>query len=126
MTVAGWHPLIPILSSVALGVAGQLVLKSGIVGLVERDRRAAASYRLYLAAATSSRIWLGFALYAVSLLLWLVALSLVDLSYAYPFLSLSYALVLAGSGLALREEVSTRRLLGVIAICLGVAVVATG
>ena len=55
---------------------------------------------------------------------WLVALSRVELSYAYPFISLSYVLVLLASTTLFKEQVSPLRMLGVAAICLGIYVVA--
>jgi multidrug transporter EmrE-like cation transporter len=110
------HPVVFILISVLLGVAGQLLLKTGVgqVGLLAR--------RLWC----SPLIWGGLAVYGVGTLFWLISLSRVELGYAYPFLSLSYVLIVASSWLVLGERVSTSRLLGVAAICCGVAVVAGG
>jgi multidrug transporter EmrE-like cation transporter len=119
------HPVFLICASVVLGVIGQLVLKTGVARLgplalsngqaVDTARHIAANYR----------IWSGLGLYGVSTFLWLVALSQVDLGYAYPFISLSYVLILIASWALFREEVSALRLFGVLAICFGVYV-ATG
>jgi drug/metabolite transporter (DMT)-like permease len=63
-------------------------------------------------------------IYAFSVLFWLVGLSRVPLSYAYPFLSLSYVVILAASYFVLGEQVSVLRLAGVGLICGGVISVA--
>ena len=51
---------------------------------------------------------------------WLVALSRVDLSYAYPFASLSYVVMLTASWLLFNENITSLRLLGTVVIGLGV------
>jgi drug/metabolite transporter (DMT)-like permease len=73
--------------------------------------------------ATSPWVILGLAIYASGTFFWLVALSRVELSFAYPFASLSYVLILAASWAFLGETVSLLRLAGVVTICLGVLIV---
>jgi drug/metabolite transporter (DMT)-like permease len=119
-------PIGVILASVALGVIGQMLLKAGLnrigpLGLREQGV-AAVAWRI----ASNPRIWGGLGLYGVSLLFWLAALSQVELGYAYPFISLSYVLILVASWAIFREEVSWWRMIGVVAVCLGVFVVARG
>jgi drug/metabolite transporter (DMT)-like permease len=53
----------------------------------------------------------------------MVVLSRVDLSFAYPFISLNFVFVLAGSALLLHEHVPANRFLGAALIILGVLVV---
>jgi multidrug transporter EmrE-like cation transporter len=54
----------------------------------------------------------------------LVVLSRVDISYAYPFLGLSFVLVTLWGHLVLFEDLNIFKVLGVASICLGVALVA--
>ena len=54
------------------------------------------------------------------------ALSQVELGYAYPFISLSYVLILIASKALFGEELSAMKLFGVASICLGVLVIAGG
>jgi multidrug transporter EmrE-like cation transporter len=54
----------------------------------------------------------------------LMALSRVDLSFAYPFLSISYVLVLAAGYFWFGESVNATRILGVALICFGTFFVA--
>jgi multidrug transporter EmrE-like cation transporter len=54
----------------------------------------------------------------------LVVLSRVDISYAYPFLGLSFVLVTLWGHMVLFEDLNIFKVLGVASICLGVALVA--
>ena len=56
---------------------------------------------------------------------WLVALSRVELSYAYPFASLSYVLMLAASWFLFRENITAVRLLGTVVVGIGVFLIST-
>lgn len=113
-----------ILLSTVLGVGGQLLLKHGMTRLGAQTLSPSNVGEVGLRIATSPWVILGIAVYVSGTFFWLVALSRVDLSYAYPFASLSYVLILASSWLLLGEAVSVLRLLGVVAICLGVFIVA--
>src|SRR5262245_32386973 len=118
--------VLPILGSVLFGVAGQLVLKVGVSSLgpiALGDNRLLATIRRVL-----FHPWIvaGFAFYGLGMLLWLVALSQVELGYAYPFISLSYVLILFASWAFFGEEFSAMKLFGVASICLGVIVIAGG
>jgi len=63
---------------------------------------------------------LGMACYALSIFLWLLVLSRVDVGYAYPMLSVGY-IVTAVAGRALfGEMLGISRLSGILFICLGV------
>jgi multidrug transporter EmrE-like cation transporter len=119
-------PIVLIVTSVALGVVGQLMLKSAISRgtgqLVALVGPATAISRI----ATNPGIWAGLAVYGVGTFLWLVALSQVELGYAYPFISLSYVLILVASWALFGEGLSWWKVGGVAAICLGVCVVAAG
>jgi drug/metabolite transporter (DMT)-like permease len=69
-------------------------------------------------------IVLALAVTVTGTFFWLIALSRVDLSFAYPFASLNYVAVVAGSWWLLGESLSGVRLLGVLAIGLGVCLIA--
>jgi len=53
-----------------------------------------------------------------------MALSRVDISFAYPFLSVSYVLVLIASYFWFGESINTARIAGIGLICLGTVFVA--
>jgi len=69
---------------------------------------------------TEPFVLLGLFLYAVSTIFWLIVLSRVDLSYAYPMISIGYVLILVLSWVFLSEHISLVRVLGVLLICGGV------
>jgi drug/metabolite transporter (DMT)-like permease len=116
-------PYVPfILIAVTLGVVGQLFIKKGLnaLGYVNFSAGLFSAYlRIYL----SPFVILGSLLYFFSIFFWLYALSKVDLSFAYPFLALSYVLILFASWWLLGENVSFLRWIGVLIICSGVLLV---
>jgi drug/metabolite transporter (DMT)-like permease len=69
---------------------------------------------------TCPHVVIGLVLYGCGMVFWLVALSRVDLSYAYPFASVSYVGVLAASWFLFDEHIALRRLLGTAVVGLGV------
>lgn len=62
----------------------------------------------------------------LAFLCWMAAMTKFDLSYAYPFMSLSFVLVLALSALFFHEPVTIAKALGVIFIMVGIIIGAQG
>ena len=113
-----------ILLSVMLAAVAQVTLKSG-VNRVTADtddalRLDAGSLRVL---AASPVVWAGLALFALSAIVWLVVLSRATLSFAYPFASLSYVLILLLGHFVLHEQVTPLRLAGVALVIAGVVLV---
>ena len=67
-------------------------------------------------------IWLGIIMYLASFIIWITALSHVELSIAYPIGSTSYILVPIIAIIFLHETVPLLRWAGIIAIVLGIIV----
>ena len=113
-----------ILAAVFLGAAGQLLLKAGTnaIGAFAFDAQglAAAGMRL----AVEPRVLAGVVAYAVSLLAWVLALSRVPVSIAYPMVSLGYVLTVLAAWWWLGESLTAQRLAGVGLIVIGVLLVA--
>ncbi|MCC7352237.1 MAG: EamA family transporter [Anaerolineae bacterium] len=109
--------------AIVFNVAGQLAMKRGMteVGFItgELARLPAMAVRAF----TTPHVLLGFVAYFVSAVLWLIVLSRVELSLAYPVVSLGYVLVVLTSWLLLGEQVNLLRWLGVFVICVGVYLV---
>ncbi len=63
---------------------------------------------------------IGIFFYAISALFWMMALTKVELSVAYPMLSIGYILIFVISILLFNEPFKLVRLLGIILIVLGV------
>jgi drug/metabolite transporter (DMT)-like permease len=79
---------------------------------------------LILAVAREAWVWLWGTCFVVATALWLLAVQRLDLSYAFPLLSVGYILVNLLSVLFFRERVDGMRWLSVVIISLGVVLIA--
>lgn len=100
------------------------MLKAGMnqVGSVELGDIDAVA-RLVLKVFLTPALLTGVLLYILSSFFWLIGLSQVELSYAYPFVGLAYVLVVLFSWLFLKESVTLIRWAGVMLIVAGVFLV---
>jgi multidrug transporter EmrE-like cation transporter len=116
-----------ILFSVLLNASAQLFLRKGMAA-----KTLAYRHDLVAAAQDAMRIvldpWVmsGLACYAISIVSWMAVLSKVDVSYAYPFLSVGYVVVVVAAYFLFREPMGVAKILGVGLICIGVMLVARG
>ncbi len=117
--------LLLVLFSVACGVLGQVALKTGMTQ-VGRIGDAQTAYLLDTAwrVLTTPMVLIGLASYGLGAVAWLVVLSRLDLSFAYPFLALNFVLITLASRFVLGEAVPPLRWIGVLIICCGAMVVA--
>jgi drug/metabolite transporter (DMT)-like permease len=116
--------IIYILISVVGGAAGQVLLKMGMNSLGPLTLSAGQFLRILWSMATNLYVIIGLAIYMLGVVFWLAAISRVDLSFAYPFASLSYVLMLLVSWGIFGEKISLLRLAGTIVICVGVLIIA--
>lgn len=116
-----------ILFSISIAVAGQILLKIGInrIGIVNFSNLDALK-QLFFGVIKSPLVISGLFLYVISAAIWLVVLSAVDLSFAYPFIGLTYVMVLVLSRFILKEDVNLIRWAGAIIITIGVIVISRG
>lgn len=114
-------PYILLAINIVLGVAGQFLIKFGVnkVGGLEE----LGLVKFLMQSFLSPFIFSGLAVYGFSAVLWVILLSKLDLSIAYPALSVGYVLILLISALFLREQVSLLRFAGVLLIMAGIVVV---
>lgn len=114
-------PLLIVFVAICFSVTGELFLKAGMnqIGAFGFDNLLPSLGRIV----THPRILVGFASIGVGAVFWLAALARVELSWAYPMLSLGYVLVLLLSAAFLGESVSAVRWIGVIVIVVGVILV---
>ncbi|NEZ46107.1 transporter [Clostridium niameyense] len=112
-----------ILTSVFLGALGQVLVKYGAVNL---DLNFTGKYLIQsiLSILKNLPVMLGIISYGISFLLWIKVLSKVELSYAYPMVSLGYVLVMIFSYFLFKENITPLRILGIACIILGVILVA--
>lgn len=122
------NPIVLLLINVVLGSAGQIALKQGVTSLggLSGGSGLLGMFTGALRAIATPYVFLGFALYGISSLLWLNILSQVRLSIAYPMISLSYVVVVLLSSVFLKEKVNPITLGGLLLICLGVSLIGFG
>ncbi len=109
-----------LLITVGLNVAGQLLMKQGMSQVGAIHGNLAVIAESVLRAFLNPYVIGGVGAYGLSSIFWLILLSRVDLSYAYPALSLGYVLITLVSAFLLGEDVSNMRWLSVAVICVGV------
>lgn len=111
-----------ILLSVALAAVAQLALKTGMNEVAAKLTPETFSLNGPSLKALVSQpfVWAGLALFGVSAIVWLVVLSRASLSFAYPFASLTYVLILVFDQFVLDDEVPPLRWGGVAFIGIGI------
>lgn len=114
--------IVLILISVFLGAIGQVLVKYGAVNL---NLNFTIKYLVpsILSILKNLPVMLGVISYGLSFLLWIKVLSKVELSYAYPMVSLGYIITMVFSYFLFKENISFIRILGVAFIMLGVILV---
>lgn len=116
-----------IVATVVTAVGGQLLLKAGMKQVGEVNVADLAQLRhLIVEVLTRPAVVVGLVLYALSAVCWLGVLSRLDLSYAYPIVSVSYALVPLLAWMFLNEQIPPLRWLGIVIVCIGVIVISRG
>lgn len=112
------------LLAVALNAGAQLLLRSSMQTITG----GVASFSHFLVLLprlmTTPLILAGFACYALSVGLWLVVLSRLPVSIAYPLQSLGYVMVVIFAHILLGESLSARKLLAITLIVTGVFILA--
>jgi drug/metabolite transporter (DMT)-like permease len=113
-----------ILASIIASVAGQYVLKTGAgqlgtLGVEQAHNGLAIAFK----AATNPWIIGGLGCYALGAVSWIVVLTRVPLSWAYPILALNQILILLVAWLFLGETVSAQRWCGALLVVAGVIMV---
>jgi drug/metabolite transporter (DMT)-like permease len=101
-------------------VAGQLVTKHGTNNLGQMPTNVQDGAIFLFKALANIYVITGFVFAFVASLSWIAAVSKLELSFAYPFMSLNFVFVLLLSAIIFHEQINMTRLIGVAAICVGV------
>lgn len=112
-----------LLVAVALAATGQLILKNGMN--LAKAHAADTGRSMALVAATSPWILGGLVVFGVSAIAWLITLSRVPLSVAYPFNALGYVVILVASSVILNERTNIWTWMGTLLVVSGLIVVVT-
>lgn len=115
-----------ILLSISIAVGGQLLLKIGMNRIGVDPTGLAEIKTLFIGVVKSPVVIVGLLCYVLSAAIWLVVLSAVDLSFAYPFIGFTYVLVLILSRFVLKEDVNPIRWIGAAVITAGVVLISRG
>jgi len=113
-----------ILCGVLLNAFAQLLLKAGVRQIGHFDFSMANAWPVASTLATNPPIIGGLSCYVVSVVVWILALSRVEVSMAYPMLSIGYVVNAGLAWFLFGEAVGPQRLIGIAVIIVGVILVA--
>jgi multidrug transporter EmrE-like cation transporter len=111
-----------ILTGVLLNAGAQLLLKAGTRSLGVIGASGAGLLQTAIGVGTQPFILAGLACYVLSVGIWIVALSRVEVSIAYPMLSIGYVVNAFAAWWLFGEALTPLRLLGIGIILIGVVV----
>ena len=113
-----------VLTGVLLNAAAQLLLKAGTNAIGAFEFIAGNVAPIGWKVVTQPYIVTGIGCYVVSVAVWILALSRVEVSVAYPMLSLGYVVNAIAAWYLFGEAVTPGRLAGIGVIIVGVFIVA--
>ena len=111
-------------AGILLNACAQLLLKAGTNRLGEITLAPSTLLPTLLQLGTNLPILGGLALYGLSVITWIAGLSRVDVSIAYPLLSLGYVVNAIAAYYLFGEVLSTQRILAIGIILIGVYILA--
>jgi multidrug transporter EmrE-like cation transporter len=109
-----------ILLGVLLNAGAQLLLKAGMNQIGHFDFSIANMVPIGLRVAATPPIVVGLFAYVFSVIVWLLVLSRVQVSYAYPMLSIGYVVNAVAAYYLFGEDLSIIRIMGMVVIIAGV------
>jgi drug/metabolite transporter (DMT)-like permease len=113
-----------ILFGVLLNASAQLLLKAGTNAVGQFEFASHNIVPVATRVAFEPHIMAGMTCYAVSLVVWIMGLSRVEVSVAYPLLSLGYVIGALGAWAWFGEELNPARIAGIAVIIVGVFLIA--
>lgn len=113
-----------VMAGVLLNAAAQLALKAGTNRVGEFAFALDNVVPIGMRLATNPFILGGLACYVVSVVVWIMALSRVPVSVAYPMLSVGYIVNAVAAWLLFGESITAQKLVGIAFIIVGVFLVA--
>jgi len=112
--------IIFLLITICFSAFGQLLLKYSVIGMGGINFKNKNIFTVLLHIFTNGWILLGLLLFSLSMILWLKVISNMELSRAYPSVSLSYVIVFIFSIFLFGEGVTFSKVAGIISIIIGV------
>ena len=115
-----------ILFTVFTNAAAQLMLKAGMTNMGSISFTADTAILRIVQIVFSPWVFAGLCTFVISMASHLFVLSKVDISFAYPFLSLAYVAVAIFAWLVFKEDLGAFKIAGIVLICLGTVFIAQG
>ena len=113
-----------VLLGVLLNAAAQLLLKAGTNAIGHFTFSTENILPIGMKIASEPHILGGLACYVISVVVWIMALSRVEVSIAYPMLSIGYLVIAIAAWYLFGEAVTIMRMTGIGIIIIGVYIVA--
>ena len=112
-------------ASIFLSTAAQLCMKASMLLIAQSGGQGIELLNVLMQPMVIAWLFIGLSSYAASLVFWLFAIARLELSLAYPMLSLSYVLVyvVAVNWTPLHETVSLVRSLGILVVVVGIILI---
>ena len=107
-----------VLSGVLFNAFAQLALKSGANRIVSFNDKT--GFYESIMSAMNFPIFLGLTFYAISVILWIIALTKVQVSIAYPMLSIGYVVVTMLGYILYNEPITPYKIFALAVIIFGV------
>lgn len=103
--------------SITFGAFAQYLFKKGVQNIKQF------SLNEFISLGSNLYIWGGMMLYGLSLLMWFYVLSKIELSKAYPLVSIGYIFTAILGYYLLNESLTPSKFFGIFLIVLGVVVI---
>lgn len=118
--------LILIISSVLLNCVAQILIRKGMLSIGEISINFRQLYLHIGEMLVNVYLWISVICYFLSFIIWMLVLSKVEVSFAYPFLSIGYVVTAFAGYWLLGESLSVMRIVGILVICIGVYLISRG
>lgn len=115
-----FHNMLIIVISVLLNAFAQLFIRKGMLLIGSLTLNIQNIVSLCFKVLTNIFLLSGMTCYAISILLWMVVLSRVNVSVAYPLLSIGYIVTAIMAYFLFGETLTLQKVAGIIVICIGV------
>jgi multidrug transporter EmrE-like cation transporter len=119
-----WAAFALVMTGVLLNAVAQLALKASVsdTGIISLDMQSLMSSAGSLV--TNLWLWVGLICYGISVVVWILALSRVDVSIAYPMLSIGYIVNAIAASHLFDEPLGISKVVGIGIIIVGVYILA--
>lgn len=115
-----------ILCTILLTVYGQLIIKWQVLKAGAFPENSADKIGFLLNLLLNPWVISAFSAALLASVTWMAAMTKLQLSHAYPFMGLTFVLVIAFSGVLFHEPITTPKIIGIGLVILGLAIGSQG